>query len=73
MITKQIAERLSPGTILHHRTMKGSDGSPVRCRVNGRCKTWVTRPDEFRLPVKYGLYQCFYITLDNAAEWTVAE
>lgn len=38
-------------------------------RVNGKCKTWKTRPDEFRLPMKYGLYECFYIDNSNAHEW----
>jgi len=55
--------------ILHHKTDKGGDGDPLRCRVNGACKTWKTRPTEFRLPVKYGLYGHFYITQDNAGEW----
>lgn len=55
----------------HHVDEKNSDGTPVRCRVNGACKTWKTRPDEFRLPVKYGLKTCFYITESNADEWNL--
>lgn len=55
-----------------HRTLKSSDGSPVRCRANGKVKLWKTRPTEFQLPVKYGLRECFYINRVNAAEWTVA-
>lgn len=55
-----------------HVTLKGSDGQPVRCRAMGKCQTWKTRPDEFKLPVKHGLYQSFYITHDNAGEWNVA-
>lgn len=55
-----------------HRTARNSDGSPVRCRVNGKVKLWKTRPTEFILPVKYGLRECFYINRVNAAEWTVA-
>jgi hypothetical protein len=56
--------------IFHHTTEKGSDGEPIRCRVNGKCKTW-KRNDNFKLPVKYGLYDHFYITQDNADEWSV--
>ncbi len=69
MITKNDAL-----TVRHfeHVTMKGSDGKPVRCRAMGKCQVWKTRPNEFKLPVKYGLYQSFYITQDNAHEWTVA-
>ena len=53
-----------------HVTIKDSRGNPVQCRSNGTCQVWKTRPNEFKLPVKYGLYQSFYITQDNAAEWT---
>lgn len=70
MINKQIAETLSYRDILHHATEKNADGTPVRCRVNGVCKVWKTRPDEFRLPVKYSLKQCFYITPSNGNEWS---
>lgn len=38
----------------------------VRWRANGKCKVWVTRPDEFRLPVKFGLRDYDYITEENA-------
>jgi hypothetical protein len=55
-----------------HRTQRNADGSPVRCRVNGKLKTWKTRPDSFRLPVKHGIKQCFYITPENAAYWVLA-
>lgn len=68
MITKQQAMTERE---FHHTTAKNADGTPLRCRANGKCKTWKTRPDEFRLPVKYGLKQCFYITEDNANEWNI--
>lgn len=73
MIDKATATSLTYRTTLHHSTLKNSDGTPLRCRVNGQCKIWKTRPDEFRLPVKHGLYDCFYITQDNADEWSVGE
>ena len=39
-------------------------------RANGACKTWKTRPDEFSLPLKYGMYGPFgYLTPANAAEF----
>jgi len=72
MITKQIATTLSHRAILHHTHYKDAGGSPARCRVNGKCKTWKTRPEDFRLPVKYGLRTCFYITPADAANWKVA-
>ena len=73
MITKEIALSLEYRATLHHVREKNSDGSPVRCRVNGKCKTWVTRPNDFQLPVKHGLRDCFYLTPRNAAEWSEGE
>lgn len=52
-----------------HVELKNADGSAVRCRATGKCKTWKTRPDEFKLPVKYGLYHSFYINEENAYCW----
>lgn len=53
-----------------HVSAKNADGkTPVRCRATGKCKIWRSRPAEFRLPVKYGLRQSFYIDQKNAAEW----
>lgn len=69
MILKDDAINLPIGTILHHYTEKGSDGKPIRCKVNGKCKTWKTKPNQFRLPVKHGLWTCFYITEMNGADW----
>lgn len=73
MITKEIAVNLKYRNILHHKSLKNADGSPLRCRVNGKCKTWVTRPTDFRLPVKYGMYDCFYIDSNNCHEWELPE
>lgn len=43
--------------------------SQIVLRRNGKTKTWVTRPGAFRIPVKYGLKFCTYITNDNAHEY----
>ena len=73
MITKEIALSLHSGQTLHHKTVKMADGkTPMRVRVNGKCKTWKTRPDDFKLPVKHGLRDCGYIDnfdFRNAADW----
>lgn len=45
----------------------------VLARVSGKCQTWKTRPDDFRLPVKHGLYESSAITPENAGEWHLAE
>ena len=74
MIDKDSAVLLGDkrGPTLQTVTLRNSKGAPLYCRVNGKCKTWKTRPDEFRLPVKHGLYTHFYIDKGNAAEWEVA-
>lgn len=72
MITKEIAVSLKQGQILHSKSVKNADKTPMRVRVNGVCKTWKTRPTDFKLPVKYGLKTCGYITPINAEEWEVA-
>lgn len=66
MITKQIA---MVARNFEHVTLKNKDGTPARCRAMGKCKVWKTRPNDFKLPVKYGMYDSFYITNDNANEW----
>jgi hypothetical protein len=62
---------LRHGQVIEHRTLKNSDGTPLRARVNGAMKTWKTRPGEFLLPMKHGLRDCFYIDHRNAADWVL--
>lgn len=73
MISKSIAYQLRSGTVLYHVTAKNADGTPLRARVNGMCVTWKRDPQAFRLPMKHGLRDCFYITESNAAEWRMTE
>lgn len=77
MITKQQAMGFHNGTILEHARpedgYRNADRTPMRVQVNGACKTWKTRPNEWRLPVKRGLNTCFYITNLNASDWRVWE
>ena len=42
-------------------------GKIYRWRRNGSTQTWKTRPDEFRVPVKHGLYGYGQITQSNAS------
>ena len=52
-----------------HRYERNSDGTPIRCRKSGALKTWKTRPNDFKQPVKYGLKISFYLTPTNIADW----
>ena len=54
-----------------HVSVKDSKGNPVKCRRNGKTKTWKTRPLEFKIPVKYGMYDYFYIDQNNCKDWEV--
>lgn len=46
---------------------RGRTNEPIQVRSSGKCQTWKTRPNDFKLPVKYGMYESSYITQDNAA------
>jgi hypothetical protein len=52
-----------------HTVRKNADGSRLRARRNGMTKTCKTKPDEFKIPIKMGLYGYGYITNHNAHEW----
>ena len=57
----------------YHRTLKYKRSDrPIEVRRMGRTKLWKRQPDKFRVPVKYGMYDSFYIDNDNAHEWSVA-
>ena len=56
-----------------HVTLKNRDGTALRARRNGRTQTWKTRPTEFRIPIKHGLYTYAEITHWNASEWREAQ
>ena len=71
-MTFEEALNLKYGQSLIHYKFKNADKSPVRCKVNGKVKQWKTRPGEFLVPVKRGLYQFFYLDQGNASEWSVA-
>ena len=62
-ITIEEARKLSVGDYIYHTTKTYSDGKThCHCRVNGAVKFWKTRPHEYRIPYKYGMYEFGYIT-----------
>lgn len=61
-----------------HKTLKYADGKRhIQCRRNGATKLWKTRPNDFRIPVKYGLKECFYIECINGRgnfdQWDISD
>lgn len=61
-ITLEQAKRLKHGDILYHVTLKNSDGSAQRWRVNGKVKTWKRDVTRVQVPLKRGLYSHGYLT-----------
>lgn len=55
-----------------HVSLTNADGTPQRYRRTGATKTWKTRPNEFRIPIKRGLREYGYITQDNVHEFVEA-
>jgi hypothetical protein len=68
-VNRKNVERFSHNHTFHHLTERDSRGAPARARVTGKVKLWKRRPDEFKLPVKHGLKDSFYITRDNGNVW----
>ena len=71
MINKAQAVAAKHGDIFYHRELTNADGTPLRARVSGVCKTWVKQPEKFKLPMKHGLRACFYITEQNSIDWCI--
>lgn len=82
MMTKQQAMACQHGQEIHYtgrhectRTVGPKGGETVnvtRCRPSGRCQVWKTRPLEFRLPVKHGLYESGEVTHLNCLDFHLA-
>ena len=73
MVTKEQAIR---GGEFHYveckRTVGPRGGITTKIetwRANGKCQTWKTRPDEFKLPIKYGLKDYSYLTNSNCKDF----
>lgn len=82
MITKQQALSAIYGKEIHYvgkircSRIVGPKGGEtikvVRVRISGKCQTWKTRPNEFRLPVKHGLYEHGEINEKNCQDFHFA-
>lgn len=58
MVTKQEA---LVENYFHSSVWKNKDESCQRWRRNGKTKIWKTRPNDFRMPIKYGIRDFSYI------------
>lgn len=76
MVTRDQLESLSYGQTLHcctkHECNKvegprgGVKENITRVCKSGMVKTWKTRPNDFHMPIKYGLRDSYWIDQDNA-------
>ncbi len=48
-----------------HMKVIANDGTVRNVKVNGSPKTWKTRPNDVKVPVKYGLYEYSYVEFVN--------
>jgi hypothetical protein len=68
------AKQLGYRDELHHVVDTQDRGRQcARVRVNGQPQTWKTRPDEIRIPVKWGMRGTFQIWHYDLASWERAD
>jgi hypothetical protein len=72
-LTLEQAKKLEVGTVLYDLQYRNSDGSPQRWKVNGKPKTWKTRPEQVKVPVKRGMYQYGYVTESTVSCFSLKE
>jgi|6_EtaG_2_1085325.scaffolds.fasta_scaffold48392_1 hypothetical protein len=69
-----VAVEFHYGTCQKHIGLRGGQTlHQIRFRRNGKTKTWITRPEEFSVPVKRGLREYGYLTQTNAKDFHTAE
>lgn len=65
--TNQEGVKIFYSVLQNYKSIKGRK----QVRRTGKTQTWKTRPLEFKIPVKFGLYESFYITEKNAHEFSI--
>lgn len=71
MVTFEQAQTASRFTFVVDNPRNKHCGERRNCRRTGKTQTWKTKPGHFKIPVKFGLYESFYITHENAADFEV--
>jgi ribosomal protein L37AE/L43A len=70
-ITLKQAKALKYGDHIYHRVLKNRDGSPMKFKVNGKPRTWKTRPDEVVVPLKRGMFSYLSIHEGELKDFTL--
>lgn len=71
MITANQAKGLRYSQYVYLIGEYDSDGQPSKAKVSGKVQTWKTRPNDFKVPLKRGLYDTGYLTPSNANNFTL--
>jgi hypothetical protein len=66
-------ENLLKADNFEHVSEKNADKTPMRARRNGKNKISKRNTDQFKIPVKYGLKICLYISPVNCINWRPAK
>jgi len=69
-MTLSEAKALKRGDMIYHKYLQNADGTAMRYRVNGKIRTWKTRPNEVQVPLKRGLYEYGHLTEENLGLFT---
>jgi hypothetical protein len=71
-LTLEQAKALQYGQVIYHRFWTNADRkTPQRFKVNGNPKTWKTRPNEVRVPLKRAMYEFMNLDEHNLSDFTL--
>lgn len=73
MITVSQAKKLRHGQYVWLLDYFDSDGRPAHARVTGAVKLWKTRPNDFEVPIKRGMWDSGYLTPSTASRFSLTE
>jgi len=72
-LTRNEALKLRHGQIVYTPGYYNADGTTQRWRVMGAVKTWVKSPGRFKVPIKHGMREYWYIDETNMHGFTLIE
>jgi hypothetical protein len=71
-INAKVVQHLRQGQTIYNRLYKNADGTAVRAKITS-IKRWKTRPNDFLIAWKHGMYQYGTIGPADTNEWTTIE
>lgn len=72
-LTRSEALKLRHGQIVYTPGYYNADGTTQRWKVKGAVKTWVKSPGRFKVPIKHGMRDYWYIDETNVQGFTLIE